>query len=273
MEIKRVVAMYFSATDTTKNICEYIAKTISEKTSSTYDIINYTSKKARNDKFNFDETTLVIFASPTYAGRIPNILLPFLENNIEGKDALTVPIVLFGNRNYDDSLIELRNILESNNFHTIAGGAFVGEHSFSNTLAKNRPDEKDFELADKLCDLIIQRLNQDKITSVSPVNVKGENPIRPYFKPRDRNGEFIDIRKVRPKINNNCNDCKVCAEVCPMEAIDKNDIHKYNNICIKCGACIKKCPANARYYDDEGYLYHKKELEEAYSRRAKSEIF
>ena len=104
---------------------------------------------------------------------------------------------------------------------------------------KNRPGEEDFELADKLCDLIIQRLNQDKITSVSPVNVKGENPIRPYFKPKDRNGKFIDIRKVRPKINNNCNHCKVCAEVCPMEAIDKDDIHKYNNICIKCGACIK----------------------------------
>lgn len=42
---------------------------------------------------------------------------------------------------------------------------------------------------------------------------------------------------------------------------------------MKCGACIKKCPHHARYYDDEGYLYHKKELEEMYERRAEPEIF
>ena len=58
-----------------------------------------------------------------------------------------------------------------------------------------------------------------------------------------------------------------------MGSIDKDNVAKYNNICIKCGACIKKCPMGARYYDDEGYLYHKSELEEMYQRRAENEIF
>ena len=196
-----------------------------------------------------------------------------MKNNIKAKGALCVPIVLYGNRNYDDSLIELRNILEFNNFHSIAADAFVGEHSFSYTLGKNRPDKEDFEKADELCLLIEQRLKKESIIDISPVNVKGENPIRPYYTPRDRNGNFIDIRKVLPKVHHTCDNCKICVGVCPMGAIDKENVAKYNNICIKCGACIKKCPMGAMYYDYEVYLYHKKELEEMYKRRALSEIF
>ena len=43
--------------------------------------------------------------------------------------------------------------------------------------------------------------------------------------------------------------------------------------CIKCGACIKKCPVEARYYDDESYLYHKHDLETTYARRAEPTVF
>ena len=48
---------------------------------------------------------------PVYAGRIPNLLLLKYLTSVKGNDALAVPIVLFGNRNYDDALIELRDIL------------------------------------------------------------------------------------------------------------------------------------------------------------------
>ena len=48
---------------------------------------------------------------------------------------------------------------------------------------------------------------------------------------------------------------------------------EFTGICIKCGACIKKCPVQAKYYEDEGYLYHKRELEEGLTRRAEPEWF
>ena len=56
-------------------------------------------------------------------------------------------MVLFGNRNFDDGLIELRDILENTGFHTVAAAAFVGEHSFSKTLAAGRPDADDMKEA------------------------------------------------------------------------------------------------------------------------------
>ena len=88
------------------------------------------------------------------------------------------------------------------------------------------------------------------------------SPIRGYYQPRDRKGNPIDIRKVKPKTKDSCISCKLCAEVCPMGAISLEDVRIYQNICIKCGACVKKCPVEAKYFDDPGFLYHKSELED-----------
>jgi NAD-dependent dihydropyrimidine dehydrogenase PreA subunit len=83
----------------------------------------------------------------------------------------------------------------------------------------------------------------------------------------------VDIRKVVPKTNSCCNDCKLCVEICPMGSIDFKDVTKLNGICIKCGACIKKCSKNAKYYDDEDYLRHKYELEIDFDSRKEPDVF
>jgi ferredoxin len=58
-----------------------------------------------------------------------------------------------------------------------------------------------------------------------------------------------------------------------MGSIVKEDVTKMQGICIKCNACYKKCPNKARYFDDEGYIYHKEELEDLYKRRADNRFF
>ena len=98
-------------------------------------------------------------------------------------------------------------------------------------------------------------------------------PMKVTVKAQDRNGNHIDIRKVKPKVNDDCCGCGICAEVCPMGSIDPANTREYLGICIKCCACVKKCPSQARYYDDPGYIYHKEELEELYERRAEPEYF
>ncbi len=91
--------------------------------------------------------------------------------------------------------------------------------------------------------------------------------------PKDENGEPIDIRKVKPKTDNDCINCKLCAKLCPMGSIQFEDVTKLNGICIKCGSCIKKCPVEAKYFDDVGYLKHKEELENNFKYRREPELF
>ncbi|MCI1958522.1 MAG: EFR1 family ferrodoxin [Clostridia bacterium] len=269
--MKNVCTFYFSATGTTEKIVNTIADTIAEKLGTNVVPYDFTLPKARKEPKTFTENDIVICATPTYAGRVPNVLLKYLDT-VKGNGALAVPVVLYGNRNYDDSLIELRNILEKDGFHTIAGGAFVGEHSFSYTLAAGRPDEKDIAVAKEFAAKIADRILNNNIPS-SPCYVKGNDPIRPYYTPRDRKGNPVNILKVKPLTSDKCTNCGTCAAVCPMGSINPENVREFIGICIKCGACVKKCPKGAKYYDDPKYLYHKEELELGYTRRAEPEYF
>lgn len=268
----KINTMYFSATDTTKKVVCSIGKEISQNIDKEILInnIDFTLPEARQKIVSFTDQDVLIIGVPVYAGRVPNVLLKYL-NSITGNGALAIPIVVYGNRNYDDALIEMKDILELNGFKVIGGAAFIGEHSFSKTLAKNRPDEEDMDNAEDFANQIYTKLiNEDKIQTVV---ISGNKPYRKHYIPKNKDGIAVDIRKVTPKTNSNCNDCKICANICPMGSIDFEDVSKLNGICIKCGACIKKCPTSAKYYDDEDYLRHKHELEVNYTYRRQPELF
>ena len=267
-----VNAMYFSPTGTTKKIVKSIAQKIAQELSAnkSYNVIDFTLKDIRTEAVSFNKDDIVIIGVPVYAGRVPNILLNYV-NTINGNGALAVCVAVYGNRNYDDALIELRDIAEGDGFHVIAAGAFVGEHSFSKILAAGRPDEKDLDVAVRFAGQICGKVAKGHSDEL--LAVKGEAPYRKYYMPKDKDGNPVDIRKVTPKTNADCTDCKLCAEVCPMGSIDFEDTAKLNGICIKCGACVKKCPVSAKYYDDPGFLRHQYELEEQFKERREPELF
>lgn len=274
MERKKVWAVYFSATDTTKKTVLTIADEAARLLGAEREDYDFTLPGMRENGFAAGKDDLVIFGTPVYAGRVPNVLLKYLAT-IQGNGALAVPVVLFGNRNFDDGLIELRDILENTGFHTVAAAAFVGEHSFSKTLAAGRPDADDMKEALAFAGKIAEKVKGlPEGEAPAPVEVEGvPHPYRGYYQPRDRKGVSIDIRKVKSLLSDACDDCKICADVCPMGSISHENVREYTGICIKCGACIKKCPKQARYYEDEGYLYHQHELEEGYTRRAAISLF
>ena len=274
MFVNKVYSIYYSATGTTQKIVSFIGENIAKQLNVPFEKINFSLPKNREKVLEFKEGDIVVCGSPTYAGRIPNVMLPFYKNNIKASGALAIPVVLYGNRNFDDSLIELRNTMEDNGFHTIAGAGFIGEHAFSYVLAANRPDEKDMEIALTFADKAVEKIKNNAEIPSEPIKVRGNDPIRPYYIPRDEHEHAIDILKVKPKVDTSkCTNCKTCAHVCPLASIDFEDITKYVGKCIKCGDNIKKCPEHCRYYDDEGFLYHQHDLEKQFERRAEPELF
>ena len=274
MKPRKIWAVYFSGTGTTEKTVAHIAKGIAEKLGAAYDTFSYTLPQNRQEELIFSADDLVVFGSPVYAGRVPNVLLPYLTGKVKGNGALAVPVVLFGNRNFDDGLIELRNVLEADGFHTVAAAGFVGEHSFSRTLGAGRPDARDISLMDQFAAHVAEKVAAMTELPQQPVTVRGEDPIRPYYTPRDRQGTPINILKVKPKTDPaKCDNCGWCAAHCPMGSISAEDFSQVTGICIKCCACVKGCHTGAKYYDDAGYLYHQHELEEGYARRADVELF
>lgn len=269
MKIKRIRMIYFSATDTTKTIVRRIGAQLAQIWNVPAQEDDFTLPAARETDIVCGADELAVVGVPVYAGRVPNKLLPYVRDHIRGNGTPAVAVVLFGNRNYDDALIELRDVLGENGFCAIAGAAFVGEHSFSYTLAAGRPDAADVKLADSFARDIAGKLDAMEQLPTQPVAVRGNTPPRPYYTPRNAR-EYL---KVKPVLRDSCTACGLCASLCPTGAIDPQDVRQYRGACIKCGACIKKCPEKARYFDNEIYLSHKRELEEKFTRRAQVELF
>ncbi|NCB41254.1 MAG: ferredoxin [Clostridia bacterium] len=272
MRIKKIQSVYFSGTDSTKKIVSLIAQELSRLLNAELQTIDFSLPSMREKPLVFSKDELVVFGVFVVAGRVPNLLLPFL-NTIQGNDALAIPVVLYGNRDYGDALIELTHLLTRRGLYPKAAAAFIGEHSFSDKLAKGRPDEEDFHIAKTFANDIVQKdiLNRGSHKSLYVPGT--EYPYRTYYQPLNTAGQPVWFLKAKPTTNDLCIDCKLCAQICPMGAINLSDVRIVSGTCMKCCACIKKCPANAKHFINEDFLSHRTALELNYTVRKAPELF
>lgn len=197
MEIKTVYAVYFSATGRTRKVVTTLANAIAQTLELPLETVDFTLPAAREETYAFTDKDLVIFGTPTYAGKVPNKLLPFVQTGFAGNGALAVPVVTFGNRSFDNSLAELCASLENVGFHTIAAGAFACQHAFSDTLAAGRPDREDMTVLAQLGAAVVTKLG--KMTEIpAPVQVDGDADA-PYYRPLGLDGEPKNFLKAKPQ--------------------------------------------------------------------------
>lgn len=279
MRIDKVYSTYFSPTGTSKKAVNHISDRLAKLLDIPKLSRDFTLPDARRTPLSFQAPGLVVFGLPTIAGRVPNLLIEYLKE-IDGQGCLALPIVMFGNRNFDNALIELSDLCIHGGMKTIAAAAIVGEHSFSSQLGRNRPDPCDLKEIDNFADKIFDKLKklEDASFQEYPEKVQVPGQAGPdyggYYMPQDSRGRHIDIRKVKPVTDMEaCTDCKICYNSCPMGSIDYEDVSKTPGVCIKCCACIKKCPEGAKSFKDKGYIYHKKELEKVFAERASNSFF
>ena len=260
MKPHTLCAVYFSATGGTRTVVTAMARRLAEHFDIPVRTFDMTLPDARSSPLRFSPGDLVLLGVPVYAGRVPNLLLPYIAS-LEGGGALGVPLVLYGNRSFDDALMELRNTMEATGFHTVAAGAFIGEHSFSRILAGGRPDASDQTIAKGFADQVYHKLQAlAGPECLTPLSVPGNDPVGPYFRPQGPEGTPIDIRRVRPLTRETCTDCLWCVDHCPMGSISREDPRLVPGICIKCNACVKGCPTEAKYFADPNYLFHRDDI-------------
>lgn len=174
-----------------------------------------------------------IFAVPSYGGRVPAIALEHIRQ-IQGDSTPAVLVAVFGNRDYDDTLLELQREVEARGFHVVGAIAAVAEHSIARRYGKARPDAQDAAELHAFGMQLQHILAQpDRNESLA---LPGHFPYREY------NGVPL-----KPKAGRACTICGLCARHCPAAAIPIDNPSSTNTSrCISCMRCIAICPTHAR---------------------------
>jgi ferredoxin len=241
MNINSVKLIYFSPNKTTKRVLEGIAQGIQVER---IDHLDLTPPAAKTQEFGEMQDEFVIIGAPVYGGRVA-IEAVKRVHRIKVNQIPAVIVVVYGNRAYEDALLELKNLTVEAGFIPIAGGAFIGEHSHSNEItpiACGRPGVEDLKKAREFGMLIRKKMRDTNfLNEIPPLQVPGNFP---YKERRNRPKVSPVTRKTL------CTLCGTCATVCPNGAITVSHMVMTDpDGCISCCSCIKNCPTQARIFE------------------------
>ncbi|MBQ4613522.1 MAG: EFR1 family ferrodoxin [Akkermansia sp.] len=178
--------------------------------------------------------TPLLAVVPVYGGRVPAIAIERLSR-LQGQGGAAIAVVVYGNRAYEDALLELKNTLTDCGFRVIAAAAFIAEHSIARSIATGRPHEQDKQTATEFTATVDAKLARPAAEQTL-VHVPGNDPLKP-----------LPQMPATPIVTDACGGCGSCARECPMQAIPAENPRTTDaSRCILCMRCVSICPRQAR---------------------------
>ena len=259
MKIKNVVTLFFSPTSTTHRILDEIEAALPWPAQE-LDITDYS---ANDGEYVLAADELLLAGVPVYGGRVPAIAVQRIKN-VRGNGTPAIIVAVFGNRDYDDALLELKDLLEAQGFVVFAALAAVSEHNIMHSVAKGRPDEEDLKKIRLFAKDAAEKAEAAAdAAALSPIAVKGNRPYKNY--------PGIPLK---PKADASCTKCGVCADLCPADAIPHDAPQTTDDKkCITCMRCVKECPEGSRSLNKLALAAAEKLFALKNSKRKEPEVF
>ncbi len=241
----------FSPTGGTKKSADLLSAAWSEKKE-----INLMNRREDFGKYTFTAEDICLVAVPSFAGRVPAVATERLKMT-RGNGAKAILVVVYGNRAYEDTFVDLEDTLKERGFLPVGGAAVVAEHSIFREFAQGRPDAADeTQLKDWSAKL------KEKAEKGGSVSFPGNRPYKPY-----------GAISMTPRAEI-CQNCGKCVSICPVGAIPAGDTKETDGEkCITCMACVAVCPIQARAVNPAILAGSKAKLEKALSGRKENELF
>lgn len=234
-------AVYFSAAGTTRRIASLIADTFGGNVE-IHDLL----RQPQLTPFSLSPEDTLLLAMPVYAGLIPHLCVEQIRQ-FHGNGAPALAAAVYGNRDYDDALLQMTDLLTEGGFQVIGAGAFVAQHSIFPKVGAARPDELDLAVVRSFSRACRELRDRPAAWQGKRLAVKGD----PGY--RERMDKEVHL-PFHPTGGKDCDSCGACAAVCPTGSIDPTAPKGVRtDSCISCGACIAACPRRSRGYHQAAY--------------------
>ena len=273
--MSKIKVFYFSPTGGTLQVAKHLAESMSKKLCVEVEYHSYTLPREREVMPVFDAGDVIVWATPVYAGRIPNKTLDYVRNALHGNGNLSVALVTFGNRAYDNALAELVGLMEDGGMHQMGAAAMVTRHVFSDTLGACRPNNDDIAALEDFANRVAEKIQSFSNEKIPVLKVPGESHPDKYYTPLKTTNAPASFLKAKPSCDSErCTRCGKCLELCPMGSIELDGgVPVFSGICIKCQACRLSCPTEAIAFTDPDYHSHIAMIEQTFASPKQPEFF
>ena len=227
----QVVKIVFSPTGGTARVADILAGSLADRLEASIATIDLSNPSFTQQSLPEAEDVLAVIAMRCFGGRAPRVAMERLAK-IQGSGCACVVVSVYGNRAFDDSLLEMAEGATTGGFAVTAAVAAIAEHSIMHQYATGRPDATDKELLSSFADKIAKKL---KAGSTGTPKVPGNSPYK----------EAASVPLV-PKVSGTCVSCGTCAQCCPVGAISQDGFVADKAACIACMRCVEACPQAAR---------------------------
>ncbi len=226
--MKKVYEIIFSPTGHSKKAAELIAgELISGELRGQKKTVDLCLPGDEERETAIEAGSICIFSVPCYGGRVPQTAAERISKRIkapQGKEKVPAIIcVTYGNRAFEDALLELADLVEKAGFRVLAA-----EHNIVHEFAAGRPDEKDEQEIRAFAAKAGQFFKEG---AESGLAIPGSRPYKEW------KGSAPDIIVDK----STCVYCGMCALKCPTAAISKDGQRVDRGKCIGCMRCLAIC--------------------------------
>jgi ferredoxin/flavodoxin len=282
MKRKKVFIVYFSLAGSTRHVAEVIEKQFLELGAevSSFDLAEYSSDVAvtiSQQMETSEDKSCLFIGSPVYVSHAVPLVMQFISELSENTGAFVVPFVTWGGACSGIALYEMGKELLNKKFTLLGAAKILAVHSLmwqlEDPLGKGHPDADDDRMVEELVNHVNQKLRED--------NPKGIKLSDLAYQSKENHAEMEKISLQTAKAHmpertiddELCNQCQVCSDVCPADAVTFTPYPEFGNDCVFCLSCLKKCPEYAIHADLSDIWQRIKDRAAFFSEQPYTQIF